>query len=119
MSPRRDPQSPLERVMIALEALETALRSGNLTRLEALEAEIADASEALAGSGAPIRVLTDLRTRTRRLAAMLAAAQAGVGAARQRLNEVVQAREGLGTYDRAGARRVLPADASHRLRSRT
>jgi hypothetical protein len=98
----------------ALKALEAAVCGGDLPALPALEIRIEHAAAELAATGAPAGVLEALRQQGVRVAPMLEAAQQGIASARLRLHEVVQAREGIGTYDRAGARRVLTPSGAAR-----
>lgn len=116
---RTEARSAADAAEDTLATLEAALRAGDLRALGALEAEIEAATAALEQTGAPAAAMVRLRHRARRLAAMLAAAQAGIGAARHRLHDVARAKEGLGTYDRAGTRKVLPAAPAQGTSART
>lgn len=98
---------PALRLARAFDGLEAGLRAGVPGGMPDLVAEIEAAAAALAASGAPAVDLAVLRQRTGRLLARIDAARQGVLAARARLRALAAAREGIGTYDRSGARSVL------------
>lgn len=107
-----------------LAALEDAVRRGDLHALAQIETAIEAASQQLGAqadgsatgrlSSSQRAALGQLRATVRRLTPMLTAAHQGVAAARARLQDVARAREGLGTYDRLGARQVLTASGATR-----
>lgn len=109
-----DPDGAAARLWETLDALEAALRTGDLAALGALESRMQDAADALEISGVPAETLARLRVQSRRISLRLAAARDGVAAARLRLADIAGAKQGLGTYDRSGARQVLPTGMAAR-----
>jgi len=98
---------PALRLARAFDGLEAGLRAGVPGGMPDLVVEIEAAAAALEETGAPAGDLAVLRQRTQRLLARIEAARQGVLAARARLRALAAAREGIGTYDRSGARSVL------------
>jgi hypothetical protein len=103
-----DPDGAAARLWETLDALEAALRTGDLAALGVLEIRMQDAADALERSGVPAETLARLRGQSTRIGLRLAAARDGVAAARLRLADIAGASQGLGTYDRSGARQMLP-----------
>ena len=99
--------APPLRLARAFDGLEAGLRAGVPGGMPDLIAEIEAAAAALATTGGAAGDLQFLRQRTQRLLARIEAARQGVLAARSRLRALAAAREGIGTYDRSGARSVL------------
>jgi hypothetical protein len=85
---------------LILDSVHGALRRGDYAALPALTLAIEEAAEALDPMG-PEEVRA-LRAKLERNAACLLSAARGLKAARRRLAEILQAREGLSTYGATG-----------------
>lgn len=101
-------------VALLLEDMRGAVLNGNFNRLKLLLPELEQAERQVANED--LADLQAVKAQAERTGACLQGALQGVKSARRRVSEIAEAAKGLTTYDRVGAKAMLPVAAPNSRR---
>lgn len=102
-----------EKLASTMTEIDAALQAGRFDQLDRLARQLDDDLVTLDQVLPTPEMLVQLRERSTTTMAMLAAAEAGVTAARRRLTELAAIRDGLVTYADDGRRQVFSTRNDH------